>query len=223
MAPPSTPQPAFITFTGADCSAMTPELKALSDLYPIEWGVLIDPEQEENTLFPTIEERLKIQSAGLRLSAHICGKPAAEIVNGQHPDYLQLSGFSRLQINHGREGSDEQQIKNAHQFAVNMGMRPALQCQGEFPDEPRADWLYDVSFGLGHRPTQWPQLSNSSTFCGYSGGISPDTVNNIMAALPLTQVNDKNYWIDMESGVRTNGYLDIEKCKQVCQLVYGKR
>jgi hypothetical protein len=214
-------RPAFITFTGVDCIEVIPDMKELSARYPIEWGVLIDPLQENLALFPTLDERLQVQSAGLRLSAHICGAPAVAIAAGERPDDLHLAGFSRLQINHSRDGSTEVQIANCHRFAISMGMRPALQCQGAFPDEPRADWLYDVSFGLGHRPTEWPPLGPSSVLCGYSGGISPETVASTLAALPLTAADDRNFWLDMESGVRTDGLLDIKKCAAVCRLVFG--
>ncbi|MDM3872356.1 hypothetical protein QSV34_13450 [Porticoccus sp. W117] len=214
-------QPAFVTFTGVDRSDIIPSLLDLSERYPIEWGVLVDPEQEDNNLFPTLEERLKVQSSGLCLSAHICGIPAAEIVQGKNPNYLQLSGFSRLQINHSRDGSTEEQISNAHRFASSMGMRAALQCQGDFPDEPRADWLYDVSFGLGTKPTSWPPMGPRSTFCGYSGGLSPETIESTFSALPLTESDNKQFWVDMESGVRTDGWLDVDKCEQVCKLIFG--
>jgi hypothetical protein len=29
------------------------------------------------------------------------------------------------------------------------------------------------------------------------------------------------YWIDMESGVRTDGVFDLAKCEAVCRAVYG--
>jgi hypothetical protein len=29
------------------------------------------------------------------------------------------------------------------------------------------------------------------------------------------------YWIDMESGVRTDDRFDIEKCRAVCEAVFG--
>lgn len=214
-------KPAYVTFTGVDRIEILPKLKKLSAKYPIEWGVLIDPAQEDSILFPTKGERKEIQSSGLRLSAHICGVPAAEIANGIRPTHLKLDGFSRLQINHSRDGSTEENIKNAHQFAISMGMRPALQCQGDFPSELRADWLYDVSFGLGTRPTEWPVLNSAGTFCGYSGGISPETVEATIKALPLSDSDTGNFWIDMESGVRTGGLLDVEKCEQVCKAIFG--
>lgn len=215
-------RPAFITFTGIDRVEIIPDLIELSRRYPIEWGILIDPDQEDLPLFPKLQERLTMQAAGLRLSAHICGKAAAEIVTGLRPNKLQLDGFSRLQINHSRDGSSETQIFNAHRFAVSMGTRAALQTQDDFPTEPRADWLYDVSFGLGQRPTSFPPLGPNSVFCGYSGGISPETAAETMAKLPLNEADDRNFWIDMENGVRTNGLLDVSKCEAVCRIVYGE-
>ena len=221
MAATASIRPAFITFTGVDDSEIVADLQALSARYPIEWGVLIDPAQEDLLLFPTLEERRQVQAAGLRLSAHVCGAPAAAIAAGVRPGDLNLAGFSRLQINHSRHGSSEEQIANCHRFAIDMGMRPALQCQGAFPDEPRADWLYDVSFGLGERPTEWPALGPASVFCGYSGGISPETVSSTLAALPLTEADTGKFWLDMESGVRKEGRLDLGKCEAVCRQVYG--
>ena len=32
---------------------------------------------------------------------------------------------------------------------------------------------------------------------------------------------ETDYWIDMESGVRTDGLFDLEKCERVCRLVYN--
>lgn len=216
------PRPAFVTFTGVDRAQIIPDLQSLSARYPIEWGILIDPDQEESELFPNLEERLRIQSSGLRLSAHLCGQPAVAIAAGARPGDLSLSGFSRLQLNHGRQGSTSQQIANSHRFAACMGLRLALQCQADFPAEPRADWLYDVSFGLGRRPAHWPPLGPPSVFCGYSGGISCATVTSTLAALPLTELDERRFWLDMESGVRTNGLLDIQKCEKVCRLVFDE-
>ena len=210
--------PSFVTFTGVDDPAHLPDIKELSSRYSIEWGVLIDSAQAGDELFPTISGLDVIKSQGLRLSAHVCGVPARDIAEGREPE-VDLTGFSRLQLNHSREGSSESVVKNAYSFAVSNGLRLALQCQADFPNDSRADWLYDVSFGTGVRPTSWPELTQSHPFCGYSGGFSPDTVVQTLSGIELSK---HDYWIDMESGVRTNGALDLDKCEQVCKLVFGK-
>ena len=208
-------KPAFITFTGVDRAELLPDMIALTAMYPIEWGILLDPAQEDKMLFPGEDHRVEILSSPLRFSAHICGKPAQDIANGVDPE-LDLRGFSRLQLNHSKMGSGERVISNAYSFCIRQGLRLALQCQGDFPRDTRADWLYDISFGTGVKVTHWPVVSHYHPFCGYSGGLSPATIKESISKFRA----ETDYWIDMESGVRTNGLLDLEKCEQVCRLVY---
>jgi len=211
-------QPAFITFTGVDDSSLLPGMLSLSSHFPIEWGVLIDAAQEGAPLFPSSKVRQAIQSAPLRLSAHICGGAASAIVEGRLPA-LDLSGYARAQVNHGRAGSTPGDIRNSQLFGARHGIRVALQCQAAFPDDASVDWLFDVSFGTGARPARWPALSSQRAFCGYSGGLGPDNVAETLAKLDIAP--GAAYWIDMESGVRTQGRFDLAKCEAVCRAVFG--
>lgn len=211
--------PAYITFTGIDRADLLPGMLALSARYPIEWGVLLDVEQEGAPLFPAAAVRRALQSAPVRLSAHICGGAARSIVEGGDPA-LDLAGFSRMQINHGRAGSGDHDIRNSAHFGARHGVRTALQCQGEFPADLRVDWLYDVSFGTGVRPNSWPAAAALLPFCGYSGGLGPDTVRATLPKLPIAA--GASYWIDMESGVRTDGRFDLGKCEAVCRIVFDE-
>jgi hypothetical protein len=209
--------PSYITFTGIDRADLLPGMLALSARYPIEWGVLVDAAQEGLPLFPTADVRRVLQSAPLRLSAHICGAAARSIVDTGDA-LIDLTGFSRIQINHARAGSSENDILNSAIFGARHGVRAALQCQGDFPSDARVDWLYDVSFGTGVRPTTWPAAMAGLPFCGYSGGLGPDTVRG---TLPKFDIADgASYWIDMESGVRTENRFDLAKCEAVCRIVF---
>lgn len=212
--------PAYITFTGIDRADLLPGMLELSARYPIEWGVLFDTAQEGAPLFPSAGVRRVLQSAPLRLSAHICGAAARSIVETGHAA-LDLAGFSRVQINHGRAGSGESEIRNSALFGARQGVRAALQCQGDFPLDARVDWLYDVSFGTGVRPSSWPAVTTGLPFCGYSGGLGPDTVRETLQKFQVSAGG--SYWIDMESGVRTEGRFDLSKCEAVCRLVYEQR
>ncbi len=209
-------KPVFVTFTGVDRVELIPGMMELSAEYPIEWGILLDPAQEDNILFPAQNERTELLSSPLRFAAHVCGKPAQAIANGGRPE-VDLRGFARLQLNHSRQGSSEAAIANAYSYCLGQGLRLALQCQGEFPADTRADWLFDVSFGAGARVTAWPVVHRSHPFCGFSGGLSPTTIGEALSKFRAAV----DYWIDMESGVRTDGLLDLGKCAQVCKLIYG--
>jgi hypothetical protein len=212
--------PAFIAFTGVDTPDKLPAMQALSARYPIEWGILIDDAQSDKPLFPDVNARKAMLSApGLRWAAHVCGAEAHTIVNDPHSSPLDLNGFQRVQLNHSFTGSSEIHIQNAHIFGKLRGVRTLLQCGDPFPEDARLDWLYDASFGTGVRPENWPTLPQGDAFCGYSGGIGPQTVSDIINRINAPE--GALYWIDMESGVRTDGWLDLRKCEAVCRAVYG--
>lgn len=213
--------PCFIAFTGVDHPNLLPGMLRLSARYPIEWGVLVDPAQEDKALFPDAELRAALLAErDLRWAAHICGAAARAIVADPMTAPLAPAGVQRVQVNHGFQGSDAAQVAAARDYGRRLGVRPVLQCQGEFPAEVGLDWLFDVSFGKGVRPDRWPAPPRASgAFGGYSGGIGPDTVIDILARIAAPP--GALYWIDMESGVRTGDAFDLAKCEAVCRAVYG--
>lgn len=213
--------PAFVTFTGVDDASLCKGMGELSAHYPIEWGVLVDRDQSGQPLFPTAQHIDLFRRIGVRLCAHICGDTAQAIASGANPS-LNLAGFSRIQVNHGRDGASEAIIDAVHRFANRHAVRGVLQSRGDrFPvDASQVDWLYDVSFGEGVRPTSFPPVDTNHPFCGISGGIGPDNVEKTLNSL-IDVSRDTDFWIDMESGVRTGGEFDLDKCRAVCEIVYG--
>jgi hypothetical protein len=212
--------PSFIAFTGVDRIDLLPGMTRLSARYPIEWGVLVDPDQEDKALFPDAMTRAPLLSApGLRWAAHICGASARDIVAAPRDTAVAVTGVQRVQVNHSFQGSAPDQVAAARDYGRRVGVRTVLQCAGAFPDETGVDWLYDVSFGTGVKPKDWPVLPARGPFCGYSGGIGPATVVEILGRIAAP--DGALYWIDMESGVRTDGAFDLAKCEAVCRAVYG--
>jgi hypothetical protein len=212
--------PSFIAFTGVDRLDLLPGMRLLSARYPIEWGVLVDPDQEDKPLFPNTATRTTLLAEpGLRWAAHICGASAREIVATPRATAVAVTGVQRVQVNHSFQGSAPDQIAAARDYGRRLGVRTVLQCAGAFPTETGVDWLYDVSFGTGIKPKNWPALPAAGPFCGYSGGIGPATVVEILGRIDAP--DGALYWIDMESGVRTDGAFDLAKCETVCRAVYG--
>lgn len=212
--------PTFVAFTGLDRAENIDGLRTLSARYPIEWGVLVDDAQTDKPLFPEAAlRRAFINAGGLRLAAHVCGEEARKIANAPDSVTVDLTGYQRIQVNHSFTGSTAEQIENTWRFGRRHGVRTMLQCKDEFPSESRLDWLFDTSFGTGVAPSVWPRLPRSGPFCGYSGGINPGNVRDVLKAI-AAEPGDL-YWIDMESGIRTDGWLDLDKCEDVCRAVYG--
>lgn len=213
-------RPAFVAFTGVDLATVIDDLRTLSARFPIEWGILIDAEQEALPLFPDVATRHALLTAGgLRFAAHVCGEEARRIANAPETATLDLAGFTRLQVNHSFEGSSQAQVDHTVRFGRGRGLRAMLQCKGAFPTDNRLDWLFDTSFGRGTSPGGWPKLPAGGPFCGFAGGINPSNVSGVLKAIDAD--DGALYWIDMESGVRTDGWLDLDKCEAVCKAVFG--
>lgn len=212
-------QPVFIAFTGVDSAELLPAMQQLSRHFPIEWGVLVDDAREE-LLFadPDIRARL-LEAPGLRYAAHVCGEQAGLIANDPAHATINLAGFQRLQVNHGFSGSSPEQIENSIRFGRSQTIRTMLQTLGDFPGDARLDWLYDTSFGTGKTPARWPTISAGGPFCGFSGGINAENAAEVVKTLAAPE--GAQYWIDMESGVRTEGRFDLAKCEAVCRAVFG--
>ena len=211
-------KPAFIAFTGVDRAAIRADLERLSARYPIEWGVLVDDTRAEPLFADRATRAQLLAGTPLRWAAHICGAQAREIAATSHATQLELTGFQRVQINHSFSGSAESHIAHCARFGQRVGLRPVLQCSGAFPPDLRVDWLFDVSFGKGTAPNAWPRLSDSGPFCGFSGGLGPSTIRNVLEQ--ISPPADVPYWVDMESGIRTEGWMDVAKCEAVCRAVY---
>lgn len=86
--------------------------------------------------------------------------------------------------------------------------------------------LLDASRGKGIAPDTWaaPLVRHGQPLhTGYAGGISPA---NIEAVLDATESAvrehvqpDARYWLDMETGVRTDNQFDLTKVEQVLSAV----
>lgn len=212
-------KPSFVAFTGVDSADLISGMQQLSRHYPIEWGVLLDDAREE-ALFADPDVRAKLLEApGLRYAAHVCGEQAGLIANDPASATIDLSRFQRLQVNHGFSGSTPEQIDNCVRFGRSRTVRTMLQTLTDFPTDARLDWLYDTSFGTGKPAERWPALPARGPFCGFSGGIRPENVAAVLDAIGAP--DGAQYFIDMESGVRTDGRFDLSRCEAVCRAVFG--
>jgi phosphoribosylanthranilate isomerase len=86
-----------------------------------------------------------------------------------------------------------------------------------FPEDDSIDYLFDTSGGRGEIPLAVPG-HNKARLVGFAGGITPENVLRWIGS-----VNAQNYWIDMESGVRTDDWLDLDKCEAVCRAIWGEK
>ena len=77
----------------------------------------------------------------------------------------------------------------------------------------RVSALFDASGGRGIEPFRWPVSPVSIRF-GFAGGIGPD---NLVEVLRDIGPREAPFWIDMESGVRTDDRFDLAKVRAVLE------
>jgi len=203
-------KPEFITFTGIDDRTDLTTADALASEYPIEWGVLFATNSRD-ARFPSQQAVSEILDIAGMKSAHLCG-PCSREAQAGNVDKLPLEGFDRVQLN----GFNVDQ-SHFHELEQRFGVQIIHQVRGEgFDPESVFMQLFDCSGGKGIFPASIPALPGGGHMVGYAGGIGPETVHDYLNLIH----GEGPFWIDMEGCVRTNGWFDLEKVRQVCQLVY---
>ncbi|WP_247896806.1 hypothetical protein [Azospirillum argentinense] len=206
--------PEFITFTGLDARTDLARALHIATVYPVEFGVLFSgTRQGREPRYPDRKTITHIACAGLpRLAAHVCGGYAWRI-NTNTPTGLNLTPFRRVQVNH--PSPDAGAIaREMEEWGRPRGVAQTRDL--EFPASTMVDWLFDRSAGEGKAPEEWPQHPGGDRLVGYAGGIGPGNVGDVLRKIAATGP----YWIDMESGVRTDDWLDLDKVEAVCRAFY---
>lgn len=213
--------PLFVTLTGADRTDYIPAMHTLSKTYngQIEWGVLVSDEKKGHARFPFWETIDVFRTSGLRLSAHVCGTLAEHIFAGQDIDF-DFSGFKRIQINKLGQHANPEEVENAIAFGRKHGIRTILQCGHDFPKDMRADWLMDNSFGQGKSLEYVPLLQDTGVFCGISGGLSADNIQDVLkSSAPKT--HNRPYWIDTESALFVESAFCLTACTRFAEKAFS--
>lgn len=225
-------KPSLVTFTGIDDHISPGLLMALALPYPqAEFGILFSPSRTGNhPRYPSFASARRFYGSGLRLSAHLCGDYARIVLTGGDlPDEIGdeiFESFQRVQFNIGAlpAGVDRQTVEmNALAFADAYGIEvPIIQwTQALFPSPRGCAYLADRSGGRGERPDTWPTVPEGPGLVGYAGGITPQNVTAVLSEIAETHPPGLPFWIDMESGVRTQDRFDDLKALDVLHAIYG--
>lgn len=80
--------------------------------------------------------------------------------------------------------------------------------------------LFDASGGRG-QVIENVQPAFPEIYCGYAGGIGPETVRGIVEKVEEANTGTYNrYYIDMESKIRdSEDWFSLEKCSEVIKVV----
>jgi len=213
-----------VTFTGIDIRTKAAELIALHREFPfVEFGFLISDAltgKNKNPRFPAPVILKSLKKAHIPMALHLCGKFAMNAVKEDDwqgvykvmGEYMTM--FDRIQIN----SAIARHIRSCVHFPE--GKQIILQLHDgndvmwdQYGSMPNVVGFQDNSGGKGIFEGTWREPLGE--FFGYGGGLSPENV--VEAVRGIQEVCPTDFWIDMESGVRTNDWFDVKKCREVCE------
>lgn len=233
-----------VTMTGADDDTSINELLEISARFPfVEWGILVGSSSGKER-FPSVDwirrfvDTLLPLSARPHLALHVCGRLLREIRDGRMPlvDHIgyQVMAFRRVQLNwHGdrQQPADVVSENVLRAFCTDtacLEWDPEIifQLDGVNDDLWRGagrkfcvSGLFDASHGAGVAPQEWPD-ANIDTASGWAGGLGPHNLADELPRIAAKALPAMSYWIDMETHVRSNGKLDLQKvidCLKICE------
>lgn len=224
-----------ITFTGIDAISDIKTLQEIQREFPIaEFGVLTSYHWNENGnryLDPELMNNLR--GSGLRLSLHICGRAAhdAAVKDWEKIDALTLGNldiFKRVQLNvSGRTDNPEfcwiplvigQELIVQQKGCNDMTLYENTLKHWREKSYTHRDVISVLLDASGGRGIDTPiDILETKGKVGYAGGMNPENVSGKLYQL-LTSPKTGDFWIDMESGVRTDDWFDTEKVVRVLRI-----
>lgn len=222
-----------ITFTGVDEDTDFKRLVSIQQRYPkVEFGVLVSRKWKENgPRYLSPDKARELRGLGLRLSAHLCGSMARDVLHmggfsntDDFPEIIDI--FSRVQLNVSNYDEPENmspyiQPGSLQEIIIQQASNHNTFMLCRIASGDCISILLDESGGNGiDTPIIMPSYLHN-VHVGFAGGINPDNVvAKVREITSLPYVN--RFWIDMESGVRTDDRFDLDKVEDVCKKVYDE-
>lgn len=232
--------PFCISITGADDQVDPNQLVALSQRYPFaEWALLAFPEKVGAARYPSDAWRrqfLELSKAhSMKTALHLCGEEIFRAIldNRLTLDQVgELASYGRIQVNINARGVfTDEDVYAVYDYLASLGCTLILQRHAgteavvskylaEHPASVsvgKVTVLFDTSRGRGLAPAEWPRPLNVHGIHvtgGYAGGISPDNIETVLLDTAFAGLHGP-YWLDMETGVRTENQLDRAKVEHV--------
>lgn len=225
-----------VTITGADDGVDPGELVRLSEQYPfLEWGILRSVKREGTPRYPSSDwceevSRSAARSMSLHLAAHLCGALTDAVLKGVPPTMRREGAPNEVWV---PEFFDRIQVNS---FTPTL---PFLQMAPKYPRlgwilQARDSWgytlatasawiigstraavLWDPSGGRGiESSVRWPERLHETIIVGGAGGLTSET---ILAA--ADRAPSGYWWLDLESGVRTDDRFDLDKVRAVAEAM----
>lgn len=226
----------LVTISGADDRVDPAALVALAEEYPcVEWGILHSFKRMGTPRYPGtgwLGDAALAFGESVRRSIHLCGENSRRLQqNGEVDLASAIEIFAaapeclRIQIN----GYDGKLTGPDFRRWLALQGEVILQCPNVSTMlealelevwNPELSILRDASGGRGE-PINRDQLRVLPRRVGCAGGFTPDNVADFVDWFcrehrRLTPA-ERTFWIDVESGVRTDDEFDLDKVRRLLE------
>jgi phosphoribosylanthranilate isomerase len=204
-----------VSFIGLDEHTDISRCFELASNYPIEWGFLYGSEPGTAPRYPSeqfiIDVSQLTNQTNIKQSLHLCGNKARDFQKGVASTWYDV--FDRFQINL----LDKHYDFKALETMQTVFPKVEFVIQHRTSKQPTHCFtpLFDASGGRGVVVDSYPDFSKVAHM-GFAGGITPENVLEVNA-----KVTANSYYLDMESGIRTNDWLDLDKCESICEQLWS--
>lgn len=195
-----------LTITGVDAKT------SLADLpYDVEYGILYTASPEGRSRYPVRSKLLHIirKLADRPLSLHVCGRKGKnQLLEYLLPDLTH--GVQRIQVNGSVTPEELNKLCDLYGEHTVITQNSFFNRELASESYPNHAILVDGSGGNGVLPNSWARPCTEKDV-GYAGGLGP---SNIFEQVPLILSANSPWprvWVDMESQVRTDDWLDVDK------------
>lgn len=230
-----------LSITGADNLVPVADLKQMVQAYPsLELAVLYFPEKENQARNPGVEWRNEFFETIPKenTAIHLCGKDVFDTILSA--DFATSSVFQELKkteriqinINARKDIFSHEDIQQIYTILLQHGFTLILQYH-----ERSKDWilpyitpkhldnvhiLLDASLGKGVTPDTFEvpeELKALNYPIGFAGGLNPENIGRVYAQVKPLHLT--RYWLDLESGARTDNLFDMYKAYQLSKTVFN--
>jgi hypothetical protein len=223
-----------ISFVGVDKDTDLEQLLQFPN--NCEFGILFsDSKNGIHQRYPTAKKSLRYllwaKDNKVSSSLHLCGSSVDRCLN-KDPSILELVSLAgRIQLNLNIKKYDNYDklsdniieiFKNYHVILQKnqskIGFNKIVCKKLEKCSHGQVSFLHDGSGGFG-REISKIEKPDDKWYTGYAGGICPENVIKIISMIDNANIENKPYYIDMESGIRENNVFSIKKCLEIKQLL----
>jgi phosphoribosylanthranilate isomerase len=226
----------LVSFVGVDEKTDFSELEKISGSYAglgfIEWSVLYSDSKSVGNYarYPSynfckefLEKSAKTNY--VHSSLHLCGSVIERYLNKEEEVMKLCQNAQRIQLNLNIANYTDYPKLTERLWSVvkQYGHSVILQqnkTKSKFMEVFLKDNIFPISIlhdgsgGFGREITEVVP-PDEKYFTGYAGGIKPENVVKIVDLIEMNNPKGLIYYIDMESGVRTDNVFSLEKCFKV--------